>query len=135
MKKAWRLRSGADFQRVREANRSWANPLLILQMSQTQPAGGPTRIGITANKRVGGAVIRNRAKRRVREALRLRYHHLAPGWDLVFIVRPALVDAGVEALARAVDSLLARAGIWVAAATKPAEPLSREAECATSPSG
>jgi ribonuclease P protein component len=46
------------------------------------------RIGFTATKRIGGAVVRNRAKRRLREAARLLAPlHAAPGYDYVFIAR------------------------------------------------
>jgi len=50
--------------------------------------GGPCRVGITASRKVGGAVVRNRARRRVRELLRTRAEEIG-GWrgDLVVNVR------------------------------------------------
>jgi ribonuclease P protein component len=53
-----------------------------------------TRVGITVSSKVGGAVIRNRVKRRLREAIR---HELAglPAADLVLVARPSAVRSGV----------------------------------------
>ncbi|MBW2090856.1 MAG: ribonuclease P protein component [Deltaproteobacteria bacterium] len=55
-----------------------------------------TRLGITASKKVGSAVKRNRAKRRVREFFRTNKHLVPPGLDLLFIVNrgAADIDAG-----------------------------------------
>jgi len=54
---------------------------------------GYTRLGVTASRRLGKAVTRNRARRLLREAARLSYPHIHPGWDLLLIARPALVGA------------------------------------------
>lgn len=50
----------------------------------------PTRLGITVTRRVGCAVVRNRAKRLVRETFRQLSEHLPEGVDMVVIVRKAL---------------------------------------------
>lgn len=49
---------------------------------------GLTRLGLSVGKRLGGAVVRNRFKRLIREAFRLEQHHLPPGYDLVVTCRP-----------------------------------------------
>lgn len=106
-----RLRAVGDFQRVRSAGRSWSHPLVVLVAAPGRSPEGWTRVGITASRRVGGAVDRNRARRRISEALRLRYDRIESGWDLVFIVRRPATGAAFEALAGAVETLLARAGL------------------------
>ncbi len=73
--------------------------------------GTTTRIGISVSKRVGGAVVRNRVRRRVREAVRLRHPELRPSQDLVFIARPASAEADWPALRGATDDLLRRARV------------------------
>jgi ribonuclease P protein component len=77
------------------------------------------RVGISVSKRVGGAVVRNRVKRRIREAVRLRLDSILPGWDLLFIVRPAAAEATQEDLAGAVERLLSISGIVVAEPCRP----------------
>jgi ribonuclease P protein component len=69
-------------------------------------------VGIVAGRRVGNAVVRNRARRRIREALRLRYPAIAPGHDLVLVARPASATASWPEIERGVDVLLTRAGLW-----------------------
>ncbi len=111
MRRAQRLRANEDFRRVRGKGRAWAHPLLVLLVAP-RPDGAPvTRVGVSAAKRVGNAVTRNRAKRRVREAVRARYPALPAGWDLVWVLRTGAGEATYAALAQAVESLLRRAGL------------------------
>jgi hypothetical protein len=56
-------------------------------------------------------VVRNRVKRRVREAVRVRHAELAPGYDLVFIARAPAADADWPALRAATEDLLRRARV------------------------
>jgi ribonuclease P protein component len=49
---------------------------------------GPTRLGITVSRKVGGAVVRNRVKRRVREIFRRAPDRLLPERDLIVIAKP-----------------------------------------------
>lgn len=76
-----------------------------------QPAG-PTRVGFSVGKRVGGAVARNRVKRRLREiARRQMLPRVAPGWDLVIIAWPPAAMADSAALAAELERLVARAKV------------------------
>lgn len=68
---------------------------------------------MSAGRRVGGAVVRNKARRRVKEAVRVAYADIATGWDLVFIVRPRAAEADYGEIAAAVQTLLGRAGALV----------------------
>ena len=104
-----RLRSRSDFQRVRRTGKSWAHPLTVLLASSNQLTHA--RIGFVASKRVGGAVQRNRAKRRLRAELRAQNNHLAAGWDLVFVARQPILDCSMPELSAAVTELLSRAGL------------------------
>lgn len=107
MRQEFRLRKSADFQRVRATKRSWAHPLLVLYVA---PQGlDVTRVGISVGKRVGGAVVRNRVRRRIHEAVRLRHPALPPGYDLVFIGREPAAAAVWPEVRLAVDQLLRRA--------------------------
>ncbi|MCC6177473.1 MAG: ribonuclease P protein component [Chloroflexi bacterium] len=109
MRRGHRLRRNADFQRVRAARRSWGHPLLVLYVAPNE--GGLTRLGISVGKRVGTAVVRNRVKRRVREAVRAHLAELAPAHDLVFIARPSSAAATWDDMRTATEDLLRRARI------------------------
>ncbi len=107
MERRLRLRKSAEIQRVRALKRSWAHPLLVLYVAPNDL--DVTRVGISTSRRVGKATARNRARRRIREAVRLRYPSLARGYDLLFVARPGIVEASWEDVREAVDSLLRRA--------------------------
>jgi ribonuclease P protein component len=120
MKRQHRLHSNADFQHVRAvAPRPWSHPLLLLYVAPNEL--GFSRVGITAGRRVGKAVVRNRVRRRIREVIRPRWLDVKPGRDLVLIARPASAAADWGALRTAVETVLSRAGVWGSAA-KPAAP-------------
>lgn len=65
---------------------------------------GP-RIGFTTPRALGGAVVRNRIKRRVREAVRLRLDQLNPQWSIVINPRRKVLDAPFPELEREVERL------------------------------
>jgi ribonuclease P protein component len=75
---------------------------------------GVTRFGITVSGRVGNAVVRNKVRRRLREALRTRLYRLTPGIDLVLTARPAAARATWPELNAALDQVLRRAGATLA---------------------
>jgi ribonuclease P protein component len=77
-----------------------------------------TRFGLSTGRKLGGAVVRNRARRRIREALRVMAPSFQPGWDVLIIARPALVEADHEALVGALRRLLERGGVIGGPATR-----------------
>ncbi|MDP2743673.1 MAG: ribonuclease P protein component [Dehalococcoidia bacterium] len=95
----------ADFARVYREGRSWANSLLVLRALHN---GLPcNRYGLVVSKSVGGAVVRNLLKRRLRESLRVM--SLRQGWDVVCIARSGSASANYPRLKQALDELLGRA--------------------------
>lgn len=105
-----RLTRTRDYARVRGegmAFRGRHSLLLVLTA-----AGETSRVGFIASKRgVGGAVQRNRARRRLREIVRRRWTRVPPqGYLLVFIASRSTLEASHQALATDVETLLAHAG-------------------------
>ena len=69
------------------------------------------RIGLTVTKKLGGAVIRNRVRRRLREVYRLSEARFMPGWDMVVVARSRCIKADFAALTNAYLSLAEKAGV------------------------
>ena len=86
-----------------------ANGYLVLYARPNRTA--TNRVGITAGKKLGHAVVRNRVRRRLREIYRLNEDRFAPGWDSVVVARHRCVDADFQNLTRAYLSLAEKAGI------------------------
>lgn len=107
MQRQHRLKKSAEFQRVRALKQSWAHPLLVLYAAAGE--GAVTRVGISASKRTGKAVTRNRIKRLIREAVRRFLPDMPAGQDLVFVARPAAAEASYQQVSEAVERLLRRA--------------------------
>ncbi len=70
-----------------------------------------TRFGLSTGRRLGGSVIRNRARRRLREALMAMALSFQPGWDILIIARPALLEADHAVVVETLRRLLDRAGV------------------------
>jgi ribonuclease P protein component len=107
VKRAWRLKSEADVQRVWEQGGTWTHPLVILR---ARPNGSEqSRVAFVVGKKVGNAVVRNRAKRLMREATRQKFPRIVQGYDIVLIGRRALNETTTPYVAAAVEELLKRA--------------------------
>jgi ribonuclease P protein component len=82
--KSARLLRASDFRRVYDQGTRYTCPLFAAfsLLESTAPAG--PRVGFTTPKALGKAVVRNRIKRRMREAVRLELESLSPEWSIVF---------------------------------------------------
>lgn len=109
MERRIRLRRGAEFGQVRKEGCSWSHSLLVIV---ARPNGGTlTRIGVAASHRVGKSTERNRAKRLLREAARHLHPRLQPGWDLVLIARPQILQVKEPQVRQAMEMLIRQAGL------------------------
>jgi ribonuclease P protein component len=110
-----RLKKRADFMRAARGAHAHATAFSLQAKFRKDEAGGPARFGFTVTKKVGGAVIRNRVRRRLKEALRLGKDLSArPGFDYVILGRAAALSlefAALQAeLARAIIDIHASSG-------------------------
>jgi len=109
VKRRFRLTRSTDFQRVRQYGKSYAHPFLVLVVLSNREE--ISRIGVSAGRSVGKAVLRNRAKRRIRAALHRYAPLISPGWDLIFIARRPILDAAFPKVQAAMLTLLRRANL------------------------
>ena len=86
-----RLRERKDFKRVYQRGQTLALPTLALYWRKSGKAG--PRIGFSVSKKLGGAVERNRLKRRYRAIARQLLPQFPAGVDLIFVARPAAAKA------------------------------------------
>jgi ribonuclease P protein component len=107
MRKELRLRRRKDFDAVFQRGRAWHNELLVLRSLPNDLEHN--RYGFVTGKRLGGAVIRNRLRRRLRESIRVL--PAKPGWDVVVSAKIPAARASFPELNRSVVDLLGRAGI------------------------
>lgn len=87
-----------QFRRLYRRGKSQVTPTMVVY---ALPNGKKVRrLGITAGKKVGGAVIRNRAKRRIRELFRINQEHLKDGYDFCIVARTRTASAPYDKLVR-----------------------------------
>ena len=89
-----RLRRGSEFRRVLEKGVRMPGPMFLLVAAEN--AVGHDRLGLTVSRRVGGAVLRNRARRLIRESFRRQRRPTGsrPGLDVVVLAARALAERG-----------------------------------------
>ena len=98
-----------EFSAIQEHGTNRSTNLVTARFLQTNL--DTTRFGLATSRRLGGAVARNRVRRRLREALREMAVSFRPGWDVLIIARPAIVDADHSALVEALRRTLERGGV------------------------
>ena len=114
-----RLKRRAEFLRVAGKGRKSVTPGLILQAlrrpADADPAGAGERprVGFTASRKVGIAVERNRARRRLRAAVdRVMPLHAAPRHDYVLVARAGTIRRPFAALVSDLEAALKQVGAW-----------------------
>ncbi len=98
-----------DFALIAAGSVGRTHPLLVGRFLRTDR--DQTRFGFATGKRLGGAVVRNRVRRRLREELRSMAPAFRPGWDILIIARPPIVEADQDTLAGALRGVLRAGGV------------------------
>jgi ribonuclease P protein component len=107
-----RLKLNREFSQVRREGHSIRGTLLTLGVLRVEQEKA-FRVGFVTSRRIGGAVMRNRVRRKLREIVRRRQHELLPGVWFVVIAQPASAAADWATLENEWRKLARRAGILI----------------------
>lgn len=105
------LKLNKEFRRLYGRGKNFVSPVLVTYCLPNRR--GVNRIGITAGKKIGGAVQRNRAKRVITAAFRQCLPHISGHYDFCFIARVRTGPAGSVAVYNAMKKHLKELGVWL----------------------
>ncbi|MFD2368942.1 ribonuclease P protein component [Brevibacillus sp. GCM10020057] len=110
MHRSHRLKKNEQFQAVFQRGSSAANKQFVLYTAR-QEGQAAFRAGISVSKKIGNAVIRNRVKRLIREAVARLEPVIPTGVDLVIIARPGVELMSLEAIEQSLLHVMKRAKV------------------------
>ena len=98
-----------QFESLQRSGQVRAHPVLLARFAANEL--GRVRWGLATGKRLGGAVVRNRIRRRLREGMRVVLPRIDGGWDIMLIARPGSATANSKELHGAIVDLVRRGGL------------------------
>lgn len=104
-----RMRRARDFEWTMRHGRRAARRLLVVHAARERDAGPTATVGFVVSRAVGGAVVRNSVRRRLRHLMRERLARLPGGIEIVVRARPGAAGARREQLTAELDDALDRA--------------------------
>ena len=116
MKRAVTLKENYEFRRLYQRGASAVSGSMVVYCRKNKL--GHNRLGITVSVKLGGAVVRNRARRRLREVYRLNRDKLRPGYDVLLVARGKTARVPHRVLQRDYDAALLKLGLAVEAEEK-----------------
>jgi ribonuclease P protein component len=108
--RAMRIKQGRDFSRVRQDGQRLVLGCMIANWRKL-PAESSHRLGVVTSGKIGNAVIRNRARRLLREAFRQHQHDFTQPVDLVLVARASIVGKGFADVEKDFLTILRKAGL------------------------
>ena len=103
------LRTPRQFAALQQSSKSKVHPLLVARFAPNDLQR--TRFGFSTGRRLGGAVVRNRVRRRLREAVRSLAPRTRRGWDVLIVARPASASASYAATVEALERVMQAGGV------------------------
>lgn len=110
MEKFEKLKANYDFQRLYRRGKSFVSPTIVTYIRTL--SGNRVRLGITASKKLGSAVARNRAKRVITAAFRECLPCICSGCEIVIVARSRILAVKSTQVAATLKKQLSAAGIW-----------------------
>ncbi|MBQ2839772.1 MAG: ribonuclease P protein component [Oscillospiraceae bacterium] len=109
MKNTVSVKKNKDFRLIYKRGKSSVSPVLALYARKNKKPSN--RIGITVSTKVGKAVVRNRVRRRIREAYRINEKSFLPGYDIIIVSRVRAAKASFREIEKNLLELSARLGL------------------------
>lgn len=103
------IRGATRFDAIQRSGQVRAHPLLLVRYLATEDTA--VHWALSTGRRLGGAVVRNRVRRRLREIIRTVAPQIREGWDIMLVARPGSAAASSKELHDAVLDLARRAGL------------------------
>ena len=110
MKRSDSLKRKKEFRYTYRAGRSIPGHLTVLVYTKNRQS--KTRVGFSVSKKIGGAVQRNRVKRRLREAITPLLPSLKHGYNIIFIARTPLLEAPFQSIVSGLTNQLRKASLF-----------------------
>lgn len=111
MKKTVSIKLNHEFRRIYNRGKSAVTPFLVVYCRPNRL--GHNRLGVTVSTKLGKAVVRNRARRRLRELFRLAQPRMRQGYDVILVARSRCASAPHRKLSAAFDRACAQLGLMV----------------------
>lgn len=108
--RAMRIKQGRDFSQVRQEGQRLVYGCMIANWRKL-PEESSHRLGLVTSGKIGNAVVRNRARRLLREAFRLHQHDLLQPVDLVLVARNSIAEKGFVEVEKDFLTILRKAGL------------------------
>ncbi|WP_424769348.1 ribonuclease P protein component [Paenibacillus sp. sgz302251] len=110
MHRKLRLRNREEFSRIYRGGKSFANGQFVVYWSK-QASADPFRLGVSASKKIGNAVVRNRMRRMIKEIIRHQADRIVPKTDFILIVRKPATLMKMKEMEKSILHVLKKAGL------------------------
>jgi len=110
MNSIFSIKENRDFRRIYAKGKSLVSPYVVVYYIKNRKEN--VRLGITAGKKIGTAVARNRAKRLIRAAFRECVPNICTGYDFIIVARTRILSVKSTAVEQSLKKLLVSAGLY-----------------------